>query len=350
MSWNLTLDILLIVLILLFAPIGFMRGPVKELLVTLGVVFGALLVEFWARPWGRDLDSYFDVGEDPGAFVVAMAFLMLVTFIGGYGSGTVLASWEHSTAARALGAGIAALNGILLVSFSLQYVRLFLLSDANEESLEESFVVRLLLDQTGWILLAAALVVVPVVFYALTTGKRAYLLPGHLPLEDDEEWVYEYEDWDIEDEEFVPAPAPVRPESRPADVLREPRRDHEPSAETRVMPPRVPTSRPSSNEGLPYKADPAPQPSNPAEATRRLHADIERSHSKESGGTSASAVTGQTDPEMTLYAPIAEIPGPVPAEQEPAERLPAGYFRCENCHSVLPPETKICTVCGHIHE
>ena len=43
MSISLVLDLLLVLLIALFAPIGYWRGPVKELLVTFGVLFGIRL-------------------------------------------------------------------------------------------------------------------------------------------------------------------------------------------------------------------------------------------------------------------------------------------------------------------
>ncbi|HMM42316.1 MAG TPA: hypothetical protein PKA95_10470, partial [Thermomicrobiales bacterium] len=72
--------------------------------------------------------------------------------------------------------GVAALNGALILSFALQYIRLFLLSDINEESLDKSFVTRTLLNDIGWVLLAAAIVAVPVIIYALATGYRAYAL------------------------------------------------------------------------------------------------------------------------------------------------------------------------------
>lgn len=358
MSWNLTLDILLIVLILLFAPIGFMRGPVKELLVTLGVLFGALLVDFWARPWGRDLDSYADIGDDAGAFIVAMIFLMLLTFVGGYGLGLLIASWDYSLGSRLGGSAVSLLNGVLLVSFSLQYVRLFLLSDANEESLEQSFVVRTLLDQTGWILIVASVAIVPVLIYALGSGRRAFALAGGPEpqyVDDDEyEYEYEYEDWVVQDDEPI---APVAPRDAPTEIRQSGRsfqRPTESDAETRIMPPRVP-GRPNDESPSIYKAEPERDPEPATSATRVLGSEessIDEGGARNQEAEKKFASTGDTDPEMTTYSPIAQIPGPVPSEKPAEERassLPGGYFRCENCHAVLPPRTKICTVCGHVH-
>ena len=351
MTWNLTLDILLVVLVLLFAPIGYMRGPVKELLVTLGVVFGALAVEYWARPWGRDLDFYFDTGDDPGAFIVGMSFLMGATFIGGYGLGLLIAPWTFSIRGRALGAVVSALNGALLVSFSLQYVRLFLLSDANEEALEESFAVSILMNQVGWILLGAMILVPIVIVYGLITHRRAY----DLRIWDDYEDEEYYEDYDpeydyLDDEEFAPQTSAFAPSSQAGSHM----------AETRVMPPRVPPS--PHPEGSGYKAEPEPIPFRMPESTRPIGAtELEEGRRPESTvapedlGGEWFAI-GDTDPEMDEVdtAAMEEVED-IPAEQGAvtedtrADDLPEGYTRCENCHAVLPPSTGICPVCGHVH-
>ena len=102
MSIFLVLDILLVLLIVLFAPIGYWRGPVKELLVMLGVLSGVVLSDYWARPWGHDLSTQTNITADGGAFIVAMAFLVAATFILGYGLGAALAPGYHAMYARVL--------------------------------------------------------------------------------------------------------------------------------------------------------------------------------------------------------------------------------------------------------
>ncbi|CAN5529615.1 hypothetical protein BH23CHL2_BH23CHL2_11330 [soil metagenome] len=351
MTWNLTLDILLVVLVLLFAPIGYMRGPVKELLVTLGVAFGALTVEYWARPWGQDLDFYFDTGDDPGAFIVGMSFLMGTTFIGGYGLGLLIAPWTFSIRGRLLGALISAINGALLVSFSLQYVRLFLLSDANEEALEQSYSVSILMNQVGWILLGAISLVPIAIVYGLVTRRRAY----DLRIWDDYEDEEYYEEYDpaydyLDDDRYESDPSTFAPPTSTAPHM----------AETRVMPPRVPPTPPSEETG--YKAEPEPIPFRMPEATRPIGvAELDE------GGQTESAVgpedlggewfaIGDTDPSMdeidtAAIEEIDEVPPDQTVEASGVEvdDLPEGYTRCENCHAVLPPSTGICPVCGHVH-
>lgn len=331
MTWNLWLDILLVILILLFAPIGFMRGPVKETFVTLGVLFGALLADYWARPWGRDLDSMIGLGDEQAAFVVAMAFLVAATFIGGYGIGVALAGSEFSMQGRVLGGFAAMFNGALLVSFTLQYVRRYLLSTENEESLRDSYVVRFLMDELGWLLLLVGVLVVPLIVYILVTGRQAYRIPGH-----GDEYEYEDEYYD-EYDEFAEQPYVAAGAA----------------AATRTLPPRVHPA-PDEQWGRGYKAEPIPAPVRPTDATRPIAA-AEVLRSEEPPETGARI--GDTDPDMAVVAgpappaaPEAEAEAkPEPPPQPASTGLPSGYFRCAHCHAVLPPDTRVCPVCGQMN-
>lgn len=343
MSIYLVLDLLLILLIALFAPIGYWRGPVKELLVTFGVLFGILLADFWARPWGRDLADITAIGSSGGAFVVAMAFMVTVTFILGYGAGAAIAPTDFSPIARAVGAGIALFNGALLVAFSLQYVRVYLLSPATEEALYDSFIVQFLLDQIGWVLLAVAIVGWPLLLAILITGRRAY--------EDHGDFVdYDYgpaDDVDYEDEYVDEQPTRVAYErsSAPADA--------------RVYPPRVPVSHQDDSSHV-YKAEPTSSSSRPTDATRPIQVS-DRWDSPEAtrpGDEDATSVNEHTDPDMAVVKPVetpdqtGDEPEATPNADQPSgadDNLAPGYSRCVNCHAVLAPDARVCPVCGEVN-
>lgn len=353
MSIFLVLDVLLILLIALFTPIGYWRGPVKELFVTLGVLFGILLADFWARPWGRDLSDFSDLTDGSGAFIVAMSFLVASTFILGYGTGAALGPAYHSTEARLLGACIAALNGTLLLSFALQYVRLYLLSDANEESLDDSNVSQFLLDHVGWILMITAIVAVPVLLYILISGRRAY------------ELIFE----DSYDDYPQPQPSVSYERARTA------------NAATSTLPPRVP-GPPRESDSRAYKAEPEPRQRRAAAETRPLIVDEPRQTAEPepllldtSIGESRDGFN-DTDPHIVIPAearrpdqpepvpmpeppqepeppaPQAATPEPAPEPEPPApgnaraSDLAPGYERCRTCHAVLAPGVSICPNCG----
>lgn len=322
MSIYLVLDFLLLLLIALFGPIGYWRGPVKELLVTGGVLFGILLADFWARPWGRDLSDISSIGADGGAFIVAMAFMVTVTFILGYGSGAAIAPAVFGSFARGLGAAIALFNGILLVGFSLQYVRVFLLAPSTEEALYDSYVVSFLLDQIGWVLLAVALISWPVLLGILIVGRRAY--EGY---EQYDEYAYDPAgDLEYMEDTYYQQPAAPRP-----------------------YPPRVPAA-PAEESGYVYKSEPVKRAVDPADATRPIRVG-DRPVSPESAYDRES-----TDPDMVTIASSSQrserqapTPAPDPPKVEESVDLAPGYSRCSNCNAVLAPNAHVCPVCGEVN-
>jgi uncharacterized membrane protein required for colicin V production len=344
MSIYLVLDLLLILLIALFAPIGYWRGPVKELLVTFGVLFGILLADFWARPWGRDLADITAIGSSGGAFVVAMAFLVTVTFVLGYGAGAAIAPTNFSRPARMIGGGIALFNGILLIGFSLQYVRVFLLSPDTEEALYDSYVVRFLLDEIGWLLLIVALVAWPLLLGILITGRRAY------------EHVDEYSDYGYDvDDGLSYDDDPYYEEQQPARAYD---RGHS-TADTRAFPPRVPTSQ-SDESAFVYKAEPATATSLPTDETRPIRVSDEwQSPERPAPEIEESAYDpGHTDPAMVTIPAREDLDfgehspegrPPSGAEEIDESDLAPGYSRCVNCHAVLPPDARVCPVCGEVN-
>ncbi len=335
MSIYIVLDILLVLLILLLTPIGFWRGPVKELFVTLGILFGVLISDYWARPWGNDLADMTSLTSGAGAFLVAMIFLITSTFILGYGLGATLAPARHNTTTRILGAGVAALNGALILSFALQYIRLFLLSDINEESLNKSVVTRFLLNDIGWILLIAAIVAIPLLIYVLATGYRVYALSSDDP------------------RIYTTAATPIAGRGRA-------------NARDAANPPRVPVS--ARGEHPAYKAEPPAHEQSVTNETRPVIV-TESSHTTDPDPAEDLAdEMSDTDPHIVLPRQTAAEPKPKPspaqapalAQPEPAPQvedatgqadasestLPTGYVHCRTCRAVLGPEMKVCPNCG----
>jgi uncharacterized membrane protein required for colicin V production len=180
MNVFLLLDILLLILIALFIPIGFWRGTHRELFVTLGILFGAALGRFWAEPWGRDLAELTRLRESGGVFMIAVLFLIGSTFLLGYGAGTALTVPRPGWKSRVFGAIIAGLNGALLLGFALQDIRVYLLGDQAPGFLDRAVVAQFLMLGMGWLLLGAAAVFVPIVVLLalLGRGKTVATSPG----------------------------------------------------------------------------------------------------------------------------------------------------------------------------
>ena len=165
------LDILLLILIALFVPIGFWRGAHREVLVTFGILFGAALADAWARPWGHDLAGMTSLRDTGGAFMVSVLFLIGSTFLLGYGAGAALPVPRPGLWSRFFGALIAGGNGALLLSYALRDIRLYLLADQGTGFLDRSLVAQFLSTGIGWLLMIGTVIFLPIVIVLALFGR-----------------------------------------------------------------------------------------------------------------------------------------------------------------------------------
>lgn len=286
MTLYLVLDILLLILLALFVPIGFWRGIAREVLVTLGILLGFALSEFWAQPWGEQLAAMTGLGRSATIFLVAVLLLVACTFLLGYGAGAALLLPRPALAGRLLGALVAFANGALLLGFALRAIRLHLLGGAPSGLFEEALVARLLSESMPWILLVGAIVALPTILLAALLGPRAI------------------------EEELEP--------TRASDEFA---LQHTP---TRPLPPRSPAAfRPSP---VTYKTEPV----RPAEEpTRPLHVAHDR---PDGGGHEGSDLSSQET--AVLVRP-------------PSSPQPRGN-RCPYCHADISEAEVFCPRCGRV--
>lgn len=225
------LDVLLVILIALFVPIGFWRGAYREAFVTLGILFGAALGRFWGETWGVELAAVTRLHESGGAFMIAMLSLISATFLLGYSSGAALPIPPAGWMARTLGALIAGANGALLLSFALRDIRVYLLSSDEAGFLDSAVIAPFLSDGTGWILLVAAAIFVPISLVLALFGPD---------VEDEEFFDEEDEEYELYEEDAYPEPYAQR--TMQIDQKRSPFARKQPSD------PRAAASRPAPAE------------------------------------------------------------------------------------------------------
>ena len=289
MNPYLLLDVLLLILLALFVPIGFWRGAQREVLVTLGILLGVALGEFWAEPWGRDLAARSGLSDNGGAFLVAMLFLIGSTFLIGYGLGASFVLPVPGLVGRALGALVAAGNGALLLAFSLRDIRLFLLQ--NETGLfERAVVARLLSEGLGWLLLGAVVAALPIVLVLALFGQ------GPVTLE-----------YEPEDEAFQRQETP-----------------------TRRFPPRAPAS--TLQTGVAYKTEPRQPATEQTRPIRGVHL------------TGQEAPPGRVVDVSSLDTTVLVHPEGYQRSASP-ERLPG---RCFWCHAAVQDDDLFCPRCGRV--
>ena len=248
------LDVLLVILIALFIPIGFWRGAYREAFVTLGILFGAALGRFWGETWGVELAAVTRLQESGGAFMIAMLCLISATFLLGYSSGAALPVPDPGWVSRILGALIAGANGALLLSFALGDIREYLLSADDTEFLDNATVAPFLAEGTGWILLVAAAIFVPIALVLALFGPEI------------EEEDYYDDEFEIYDDPYS-EPYAQRTMQRPGHAVpgqqqapRAPAPNPAPAEETRPIPSPGPQPRPQPSNPQPQHGHVQQQP------------------------------------------------------------------------------------------
>ncbi|HET9016263.1 MAG TPA: CvpA family protein [Thermomicrobiaceae bacterium] len=304
------LDILLLILIALFVPIGFWRGAQREVLVSLGILFGAALSDTWAVPLGHDLAGLTSLRESGGAFVVSVLFLVGSTFLLGYGSGAALPVPRPGLWSRFFGALIAGGNGALLLSYALRDIRVYLLANQAPGFLNRSLVAQFLSTGIGWLLLVATVIFLPIVIVLALFGRD--VVPEAIE----------------GDEPYGEYPEPV----------------------VRAYPPRVPPANGIVAPTATYKAEP-PQGSlpRPTEQTRPLRIQPADDTSAQRGGqylrsgndadTAVTRITGDVDPQKTIQLQVGE-------SQQNGSPVQDGT--CPSCHADVRGAEVYCPRCGRV--
>lgn len=308
MSVFILLDILLLILVALFVPIGFWRGVHREILVSLGILLGAALAEWWARPWGTDLANLTSLRNTGGAFMVAVLFLIGSTFLLGYGAGAALPVPPPGIVSRVFGALVAAGNGALLLSFALRDIRVYLLPNSDSGFLDRAMVAHFLSTGVGWILLVAAVAFLPIILVMAIFGQSVV--------------INEY----IDDDEG----------------------DYAPEYETlqRSFPPRSPEYPTSIADGPAYKTE-------PPRMLFRSAAEETRQISVQPGSVGGSEYRSSLNDMQTVATRLPEqvidstktmpLPTSVAAEHEALRN-----GQCPNCHADVSEAEVYCPRCGRV--
>jgi uncharacterized membrane protein required for colicin V production len=171
------LDILLGLIVALFAAIGFWRGAAKEVVVTAGIFAGWALALSWAAPWGSDLANLVELRADVAQLVVAAIALFSATVVLGYGGSALIGTVDVGWSGRLMGAALAAINGGLLLRYSLTFIERFLTDEGAQRALDRSEVARILLRQFGWLLVGAASVMAICIVVGLLVNRRRAFTP-----------------------------------------------------------------------------------------------------------------------------------------------------------------------------
>ncbi len=141
---------------------GLRRGGIKEGTALIGVLLGALLVEFWAESWGRTLSERSGLRINNAVLLLSLVLLIGTALFSGYGTGLFFKRRAIKSGERVGGGLLGLLNMGLLVSFTLRYTQLLYFNETDPTQPVQSWiragiVSRFMFDWLGYVLLGAAL-------------------------------------------------------------------------------------------------------------------------------------------------------------------------------------------------
>ncbi len=172
------LDLLMLLVLVMFIPIGLWRGVLREWVALVGITLGTLLAAEWAVPWGGDLAARTPLDDHMGAFAVGVLFFLGTTLLIGYGGGAALPFRTDLTRTnRLLGALLGVGNGTLILSGMLRLMQQHLFDGQSGSLLLGTALSRFLIADIGF---AQLLLLAVLLLCVLVSVLRRWA--GGLPL------------------------------------------------------------------------------------------------------------------------------------------------------------------------
>lgn len=363
------LDLIIALVLLMFVPIGYWRGALREWVTCAGILLGLLLAIGWSGSWGPAFSTLLQQDAKLASFTVgAIVFLLIVLFVG-YGSGVTLPYRpDLSIANRLLGAAVGLGNGMLIMSGLLQLMQLHLFTGNNSSPLHTARLSILLTEQVRWVYLFLVMVLLGLIIAGLvrrvlegTPILEEYSPLGRLPLSQQADATSERSAPIL----ALPAPATTgaaNDDPETTSLL--------PTASTDVVSATGIVGEGITGDGAASSAEEAPlipAPAGPLPIPFRtpIAQIVNLARRQAPSGTATRASAPATPPKATSEA--AATPAPpdehMPTEEPDAEPTPAVSLHtaveaaepvegkkgcCPICGSAIRAEAKFCGVCGHL--
>lgn len=153
--------------------LGYWHGGWRQVVVLAGILLSYAVLSEWAGPNGRDLTAQFGWPLAQATTIVALLYLVVGTAILGYLGGMLLPRPAPlSSYERGLGALMGILNGGLLLALALRILRSYAFAPGEGQILRASLLARALIEQVGYLLMAAFVVGLGAVIAGVVRARR----------------------------------------------------------------------------------------------------------------------------------------------------------------------------------
>lgn len=171
MDKALLLDAALAIVLLLFLPLGLLRGAIREVFGLAGVLAGTILAASWGTNWGESLADLAGLRISHSRFVVQAGLVIGAVLVVGYLGPVAARIGRPSWRTRISGVVLAGINGALLATALISIWYENLSSTSTRADIEASRIGRVLSQEGDWVLLGASIVGLLLIPAALVAGR-----------------------------------------------------------------------------------------------------------------------------------------------------------------------------------
>lgn len=169
---GIVLDALLVLILLMMIPLGFLRGGLREVCTSAGLLMGVLLAQQWTVRIGDLLTDRIDMRVGLAEFVAAVVVVVLTTGVVGYG-GSAAFAYRPGPGGRMYGAYLALLNGLVFIGFLVNAIIDAFYDGELPSAVENAYVSRALSVGFEWVLLLGAIGVLGATIFGMFVRERS---------------------------------------------------------------------------------------------------------------------------------------------------------------------------------
>lgn len=171
MLTSLVLDALLVLIVVMMVPLGFLRGGLRELSTSAALLLGILMAGEWADRWAGPLARWTGLGDASARFAMSAAIVAGLTALVGYG-GSAAFTWKPGPGGRAYGAYLALLNALVFIGFLINTYIATIFEGRVPETIERAYLSRALSVGFEWVLLAGTVGILGATLFGIIVRER----------------------------------------------------------------------------------------------------------------------------------------------------------------------------------
>lgn len=168
---SLVLDVLLILILLMMIPLGFLRGGLREVSTSAALLLGILLAGEWADRWASVFTRWTRLDDGGAGFAMSMLIVVVITGIVGYG-GSASFSWKPGPGGRMYGAYLALLNGLIFIGFLINSYIDYIFDGRVPETVGNAWIARAVSVGFEWVLLAGTIGILGATIFGMFVRER----------------------------------------------------------------------------------------------------------------------------------------------------------------------------------